>query len=160
MKTKFSKLDYLLFIFDDYRDRLTLIIVLNLFFLFLGSKLNDYFSTIYFETNFKDIFKFLSHQNELIHLYEALFYCYIIGFILQIVGSKLNKKWIFKLNGWFIFISTMYYWLNINESSFLDLISSKNYIFYFIIFLQLIFYLIFFYENFKKNINRTKINHS
>lgn len=41
-KKKLSRIDYYLFLLDEYRDKLTLVIGLNLLALFLGSKLNDF----------------------------------------------------------------------------------------------------------------------
>ena len=159
-KNRLSSFDYYLFLLDEYRDKLTLIIGLNLFILFLGSKLNDYFRTIYLESRFYDFVGFLSHQSELINFYEALFYCYLIGMFFQLAGSKFNVQWIYKYNGWFLFLSTSYYWSNITFESILNTLKSVNYIFYFVLVFQLIFYLIFFNEIFKIQLNQRKINHS
>lgn len=159
-KKSFSKLDYYLFLLEDYKDRLTLAIVLNLIALFLGSKLNDYFVTVYLESNFQDIFNLLNHQSDLLRFYEALFYSYIISFIIQLAGSKLNKSWIIQLNGWLLFCSSTYYWSNISFDSILDVLEAKNYIFYFVLLFQILFYIVFFNEIFKKRVIKSKINHS
>ena len=159
-KQSFSTLDYYLFLLDEYRDRLTLIVSLNLLVLFLGSKFNDYFSTIYLTTNYTDVFGFLSYQSDMLQFYEALFYCYIIAFIIQLAGAKVNKTWVYALNGWILFLSSSYYWYNLSWESLLDTLKSKNYIFYFALLFQLIFYVIFINQLFKNRANKPKINHS
>ena len=159
-KKKLSLIDYYLFLLDEYRDKLTLVIGLNLLALFLGSKLNDFFKTVYLESRFNDFVGFLSHQSELINFYEALFYCYLIGMIFQLAGSKFNLPWIYKYNGWFLFLSTTYYWSNITFESIFNVLKSVNYIFYFVVIFQLLFYVIFFNEIFKIRLNQRKINHS
>ena len=159
-KVKSSQLDYFFFLLEEYRDKLTLVIALNLLALFLGSKLNDFFKTVYLESRFTDFVGFLSHQSELINFYEALFYCYLIGMIFQLAASKFNLALIYTYNGWFIFISTTYFWSNITFESIFNLIKLVNYIFYFVLLFQILFYIVFFNEIFKIRLNQRKINHS
>lgn len=160
-KKKFSKIDYYLMLLEEYRDQLTLVILLNLTSLILVSKLRDYFRSSYLESRFIDYFDFLSSQNSLIDFCEALFYCYIGGLIIHLGASKIKKEWLINLNTVFLFISTSYFWSIPKFESILNVLFTKNYIFYFVVIFQFSFIILAIYRFFfliKKSLKPTKIN--
>ena len=160
---KFTKVDEILMMLEEYRDQLTLVIVLNLLPIILTSKLDNYFPTIYLESRFDDFFNFLSRQNSLIDFCQVLFYTYLIGLIIQLGGAKIKKKWVYVVNTIFLFVATTYFWSILTLDSLLSLVIAKHYVFLFAIIFQIVFYFIairYFIKLFKFSVNKPKINHS
>lgn len=162
-KQNFTKYDEFLFLFDEYRDQLTLVLVLNLIPIILTSKLDDYFRTVYLESRFHDVFDILSLQNSLVEFCQALFYTYIGAIILHLAGSKIKLSWWYDLITFLLFVLSTYFWSIPTFDSLSSVFISKHYIFCMVIFMQLFFYfiafrrLIFFI---KKMGIKPKINHS
>ena len=96
-KKSFSKTDYYLLLFEEYKDQFTLVLCINMIFDFIISHLGHLYKSIYFKNNFDTTF-INATQFDMSMFLEVIGYIYLASFFLHLLTYKANKYWIFLLN--------------------------------------------------------------
>ena len=115
-KKTFSKFNYYLMLFENYKDRLTLVFCLNLMISFIISHLSNFYKSIYFKNNLNTTF-INATQFDISMFLEIVGYVYFASFFLHLVTYKANKYCIFLLNSSVLFFISnfLYFSFTIND---------------------------------------------
>lgn len=162
-KKTFSQLDYYWMLIDQFKDQLTVILVLNLLLFFVANHWSYLVSEVYLYASHKDIFKVFREQFVLNTFFETLAYTYLSALFVHLGTYKLNKMWIFRFNALSLVIVSTYFWTIPSVQS-IGLILEKLHPFFIAVMVgQFMLYLIVgneFFRVIKNKIKQPKINHS
>lgn len=162
-RKSFSKFDYFLMLFEDFKDQFTLVIILNLLLIFVSIQLDFLYNQFYLFSSFKDYFNEFSFQFSLNDFFKILGYIYLFATFVHFGIYKKNVKLLFYINSIILIIVTTYVW-SIPTLDSVFLILEKGHIFFILALIaQFVVYMVIgneFYNLIKKKIKKVEINHS
>lgn len=163
MKKKISLIAYYAILLEEFRDQLTLIIILNLIPIILASKLQNYIPSYYLERKYQDPFQLFTQQFSWVDFCEVLFYIYIGALILHLGATKVKRYELYIFLSFLIACSSTFVWTIPKWNSIFQLLKNGNFIFALMIFFQTLTVVLFGKEIMlvlKKKLNKPNFNHS
>lgn len=108
-KKSFSKIDYYLLLFEEFKDQLTLVLCINILISFVITHFQNLYKTIYFQNHFR--YDWLdTSQFEISEYAQLIGYIFLGSFFLHLVTYKANQYWIFFINSSVLVILTLLNW--------------------------------------------------
>ncbi|MGV0924605.1 hypothetical protein [Empedobacter tilapiae] len=160
---KISKLNYYSMFVDQFKDQLTIVLMLNLILFFIANHWSYVVPEVFLFVSHKDIFELFREQFVLNEFLEVLAYTFLGALFIHLGTYKMNKVWIFRLNALLLIIVSTYFWTIPLVQSAVIVLEKGHPFFIAAIIGQILLYLIVgneFLSFIKNKIKQPKINHS
>ncbi|WP_185655219.1 hypothetical protein [Empedobacter falsenii] len=162
-KKSISKFNYYSMFVDQFKDQLTIVLMLNLVLFFIANHWSYFVPEEFLFVSHKDIFGLFREQFVLNEFFEVLAYTFLCALFIHFGTYKMNKIWIFRLNALLLIIVSTYFW-TIPSSQSAEIVLQKGHPYFIAAIIgQILLYLIVgieFLGSIKNKRKQPKINHS